>query len=76
MKLKPGTGMLIYTDGVSEAEDRDKNLFGEKRIVEVLHEHKYDPVRELSGRLIAQVDLFANATEQSDDITLFILSYK
>ena len=65
----PGTRLLIYTDGVTEAEQTDHTQYGEDRLLAFASAHaKEDPV-DLVGSLIEEIDGFVAGAEQSDDIT-------
>ena len=76
--------LFIYTDGVSEAENSDQELFGEKRMLHVLNESS-QPFGErqpksrshyLVDRMMTVVEQFTGNAEQSDDITMFCVQIK
>jgi serine phosphatase RsbU (regulator of sigma subunit)/anti-sigma regulatory factor (Ser/Thr protein kinase) len=66
-----GSRILIYTDGVTEAERVDEEPFGEARMLRVLSEHGRD-IESCTGHLLAAVDAFADGHPQSDDITFLM----
>lgn len=74
--IEPGTTILLYTDGVSEAENTRHELFGEQRMMNVLEECRSDRPKELTENLAAAIHRFADGAEQSDDITLLAIHYK
>lgn len=76
--------LFVYTDGVSEAENRDQELFGEKRMLHVLNQSS-QPFGErrpksrshyLVDRMMTVVEQFTGDAEQSDDITMFCVQIK
>jgi serine phosphatase RsbU (regulator of sigma subunit)/CHASE2 domain-containing sensor protein len=67
--LSPGDVLVLYTDGVTEAEDRQKALFGTKRLEEAVLEKRGAPARDVVEHIIARVTAFAKGAVQSDDIT-------
>ena len=75
MSLMPGDGLVLYTDGVTEATNLTQQLYGEERLVGALHgllgAHNSGAV--IDG-IIRDVDLFSAGAEQADDIT--ILAFK
>jgi sigma-B regulation protein RsbU (phosphoserine phosphatase) len=74
-RLFAGDSLLMYTDGVSEALDRDDHLYGESRLQAVLDCAVAVSAKELASAIVADVDRFANGAEQADDITLLALQY-
>ncbi|MBR3881021.1 MAG: SpoIIE family protein phosphatase, partial [Mailhella sp.] len=68
--IAPGECCLLYTDGVSEAMNEEKELFGEERIAAVLEElHGAEPDEVLNGVMKAIIAHRGSAA-QSDDITM------
>jgi sigma-B regulation protein RsbU (phosphoserine phosphatase) len=73
--IAPGEGLLVYTDGVTEAMDRREDFYGEERLEALLGEHGALPVDALVKKLMASVDEFAGGAQQSDDITVLAMRY-
>jgi sigma-B regulation protein RsbU (phosphoserine phosphatase) len=71
--LEPGDVLYLYTDGVTEAMNGARELFGEDRLVSALNAHKDCPPMELLPEVKREVDAFADGTEQTDDITMLAL---
>lgn len=71
IQLEKGSRLLIYTDGVTEAEDADKNLYGEKRLEEFARgEDLSVSSSEFISHLVTDLKAFTNKTPQNDDITI------
>ncbi len=68
--LEPGDILLLYTDGITEAEDAEHNLFGDERLCELLQQNHHLAPDELIDELIRQVRLFSGSTGFNDDVTL------
>ena len=66
----PGTRLLVYTDGVTEAERRDHAQYGEDRLLAFASAHAKERPTDLVGSLVEEIDRFAAGAEQSDDITV------
>ena len=73
--LAPGSTLFLYTDGLDEAEDAGHNMFGKKRVMEVIKTANSQP-RALIGRMTQAVADFTGDTEQSDDLTMLALQWK
>ena len=69
-----GGTIFLYTDGLTEAEDIDKNLFGEERMMEVLR--KKGSPKEIITNMHEAVDSFTTGAKQSDDLTMLAITYK
>jgi sigma-B regulation protein RsbU (phosphoserine phosphatase) len=64
--------LLLYTDGVTEAEEASLNQFGEEAL-ETCFAQDHASSSALVASLVKHVDDFANGHPQADDITLFAL---
>ena len=67
--LAPGDMLLLYTDGVTEAETSQSAQFGMKRLEAAVLEQRGQPARSVVEHVIKRVVEFANGAPQSDDIT-------
>jgi phosphoserine phosphatase RsbU/P len=68
--LEPGQTLVLFTDGVSEAFDRDQELFGEQRLLEQLASSPGRNARETTESVLAAVRRHAGGARQSDDLTV------
>lgn len=70
--LAPGDGLLLYTDGITEAQDSGGALFGQAALVGALADAGPQPVQPL----VAAVRRFESGAPQFDDITCVWLRYR
>lgn len=75
VKLEKGDLLLFYTDGVTEAHDKELKLFGENRLKAFLQSHDIS-AHEMVDQLIEEVNNFANGRLQHDDITLLAMKIR
>jgi serine phosphatase RsbU (regulator of sigma subunit) len=75
IELEPGDTLVFYTDGFSEAMNRDRELFGLERMVAALANSQRDTVEHLGNGLIGSVNRFVGDAPQSDDLTLLVVRY-
>jgi sigma-B regulation protein RsbU (phosphoserine phosphatase) len=74
-RLGEGDSLLIYTDGVTEAMNPDRALYGDDRLVNLLGSGGFaDPTQTIEA-VIMDVRDFAAGAEQSDDITMLALDF-
>jgi sigma-B regulation protein RsbU (phosphoserine phosphatase) len=73
--LKPGDRLVLYTDGVTEAMDRDDELFSEGRLETTLRGVNSLSSKEVIERVVKEVQRFSTGAPQSDDITMLVLGY-
>ena len=69
--LSPGDTLVLYTDGITETENRAGEEFGESRLIETLRNLSELPVEQLKNGLITAVRQFSGGG-QADDITLVV----
>jgi len=74
-QLNHKTSLVMYTDGISEAHDRDNNQYTDEKLIELVATISTDNTEETGNIIINNVDDFAAGTEQFDDITLMIIRY-
>ena len=65
--------LLLYTDGVTEAENMDQKQTGDDWLIDILKDHPMDNARELIGDILREVATHVGDAEPSDDITLLCL---
>ena len=77
-KIFTGTTILLFTDGLTEAMDSDKELFRMERVNEVaskaLAQQQQEP-RQLIAQMTEAVHEFVGDAEQSDDLTMMAIQY-
>ena len=71
--LEPGDSVYLYTDGVTEAMNGNREFFSELRLLEVLNKYRDNPPDKLLPAIKREIDIFAGAAEQADDITMLAL---
>ena len=68
--LQPGDGLLLYTDGVTEAHGPKREEYGEERVKAFAERNSSATPNELVRRLVADLQAFAGKAEQHDDMTI------
>ncbi len=76
MKIERGSTLLLYTDGVTEAENSVKELYSEERLQAFCSNNSFDTGEELIGALVADIKKFTNGEDQNDDITILTIKLK
>ena len=71
--LAPGDWLIIFTDGLVEAENAQQEEYGEARLLTAIEAGKSVEPAEMLKRLMAEVDLFVGNTPQHDDVTCLLL---
>ncbi len=76
LTLEPGESIFLYTDGVTEALNPEKELFGDDRLLHSLNANLkvVGDVEQFVAGMYDAVDAFAGEEEQADDITMVYLS--
>ncbi|MGK2951498.1 MAG: SpoIIE family protein phosphatase [Thiobacillus sp.] len=73
IKLTPGSVLLLYTDGVSEAENENRDMLGDDRLLALLNAAPSRTAGDLVEAIFSDVRDFAAGARQSDDITVLAI---
>lgn len=71
--LNSGDGVVLYTDGITEAENCDRTLYGIERLMEAIQRNWHRSAREIQQAVIADVHEHIGNNRVYDDITLVVL---
>jgi sigma-B regulation protein RsbU (phosphoserine phosphatase) len=74
--VEPGSLLVNYTDGLSEASDPDGKLFEVEGLIDFINENPHMPLLDFNTSLLERVVAFMKGTEFDDDITLLTLRFK
>ncbi|MEO8596789.1 MAG: SpoIIE family protein phosphatase [Candidatus Solibacter sp.] len=74
-RLSPGDKVVIYSDGVTEAQNRQGEFFSKRRLREVVEANAGRSCAAIHDAVQEAVVLFTDGAPQSDDITLVVLEF-
>jgi len=72
-QIAPGAVLVLYTDGVTEAQDEQAAVYGEERLLACVRAHLGQPAEGIRDAILADVAEFVGDAPQADDITLAIV---
>jgi serine phosphatase RsbU (regulator of sigma subunit)/pSer/pThr/pTyr-binding forkhead associated (FHA) protein len=75
-QLSPGDKIVIYSDGVTEAQNTEKGFFGKKRLRLAVEAHAAQSCAAIHDAIQEAVATFTEGAPQSDDITLVVLEFR
>ena len=70
--LEPGDLLMVYSDGIPEAQGKDEQ-FGEKRMERIVCETRMQQLSAITQNLVAEVEKFVAEAPRSDDITMLLV---
>ncbi len=76
LALNVGDLLILYTDGITEAMNANRELFSEDRLVDLLKSAPIDSAEDVTRETTRAVKLFEGDTDQTDDITVLAFQYK
>ena len=76
LEMNIGDKILLYTDGITEAENSSHELFGEDRLLECLMKSSGDSVEETMRKVDRGVAGFVKEHDQFDDMTMMCIEYR
>ena len=71
--MASGDVMILYTDGLIEAENQEHELFGEERLIGILRENHHLHPQELINYVVDQVRFFTGHQNFTDDVSMIVL---
>ncbi|HVP06635.1 MAG TPA: SpoIIE family protein phosphatase, partial [Candidatus Acidoferrum sp.] len=76
LNIEPGDLFFMYTDGITEAVDRERRQYGLDRLSQFLlnqlRNGALDKIATLSHALVEELDSFSGSTRQNDDVTFIV----
>jgi len=73
--LTDGSTLFLYTDGLTEAKNRERQMFGVERVMDVLNGSADLKPAQLLEKMEREVHAFVEDAEQSDDLTMLAIHY-
>jgi serine phosphatase RsbU (regulator of sigma subunit) len=73
IQFSAGDTLVLYTDGITDAENEQGEFFGRERLLKVIQAHKDRSAQEIQAAIIAAVHEFIEGAIQLDDITLMVI---
>jgi sigma-B regulation protein RsbU (phosphoserine phosphatase) len=70
--VEPGDAVILYTDGITEASNAERELFGRRRLADVVSAHRHASADGMARAIDAAVAEFVGDAPQSDDFTLLV----
>jgi len=68
-----GTIIVIGTDGIWEAHNRDGEMFGKQRLLEIIDRNRAQQAREILAAVLKELNDFRGSMNQEDDVTLIVI---
>ncbi len=75
IELEPGDRIFLYSDGISEYEAPDGEMFGEQRLIDYLMSRSRIPLEESLDDFMLKLHDFGKGSSPTDDISLFAIEY-
>ncbi|WP_225896423.1 PP2C family protein-serine/threonine phosphatase [Amazonocrinis nigriterrae] len=72
LELQPGDGVVLYTDGITEAKDINKNQYGIEQLCEIISQNWHQSASEIKDAVISDVRRHIGKQKVFDDITLLV----
>lgn len=73
LAMAEGDILVITTDGVKEARGADGELYGEKRLTEVIKKHAPAKAHQIRQAIVSDIDSFRDGVPLADDLTLVVI---
>ena len=74
-QLLPGDVLILYTDGVVEAQNAAGEFFGEAGLIQSAQSHLAEPAEQVANAIIEALQGFMDGEASTDDVALIVLKY-
>lgn len=75
LQLAPGDTLVVYSDGLTDAENRAGQEFGEENLRDLVRTHSAHGADVLESKLLDALDRFTQGAPQTDDITFLLIQH-
>jgi serine phosphatase RsbU (regulator of sigma subunit) len=72
-RLDKGDILVVYSDGLTDAENPHGEMFGEERLLEIIQQEAPSGSHAVERRFLRTIDEFTEGTPQTDDITFLVV---
>jgi len=73
VRFLPGDYLILYTDGITEAQNEYGDFFGNHRLIDAILGQIGKSPREMQAAILAEVNQFMGSTPRQDDIAMVII---
>lgn len=74
-RVEAGDTLIVYTDGLPEARDEDRNFYGMDRLKRLAVAHRLDGAEDLRDRILDDLLAHTSGRSPSDDVTLIVIKF-
>ncbi|MCG6189047.1 SpoIIE family protein phosphatase [Maribellus maritimus] len=75
VQIEAGDQLFLYTDGLTEAEDKNNKLFEDNHLLDIIRQYAESVPKEIIEKVTKEVSLHVNGHIQSDDLTMMSIIY-
>jgi len=75
LQLQTGDKIVLYTDGLLESCNTDREFYGKLRFYDILKKHHHEPIQKMVDAVTANVNEFRHQTRPDDDISILGVEY-
>jgi len=76
IELNSGDGVVLYTDGITEAQNSQKKFYELEKLCSIISQNWHQEAEKIKNAVIEDVKLFMGEEKQLDDITLLVIKKK
>ncbi|MFW5662993.1 MAG: PP2C family protein-serine/threonine phosphatase, partial [Bacteroidota bacterium] len=74
--MQPGDILILFTDGITETQNKNGEFFGEEPIFDIVRKNKKRPPKEIAALIIEAVEKFSIESTYTDDKTIVVIKKK
>ncbi len=74
LALREGHRLILFSDGITEAQNESEEMFDDSRLIELIRRHSQLEAQQLMDRILVEVSEFSGSAPQADDMTLLTVT--
>jgi sigma-B regulation protein RsbU (phosphoserine phosphatase) len=75
LKFEPGNTIVLYTDGIPDAENKRGEFFNKTRLEDALRQNVSNMPNDITRKLYQKIKKYSEGEPQSDDLTIMALKF-
>jgi sigma-B regulation protein RsbU (phosphoserine phosphatase) len=72
-RLDKGDILVVFSDGLTDAQNQQEEMFGEKRLLDIIRQEAPSGSDALERQFLKAIEEFTQGTPQTDDITFVVV---
>jgi sigma-B regulation protein RsbU (phosphoserine phosphatase) len=73
LQMDEGDVLVLYTDGITEAQASDAEFYGSERLVDVVRANRHQPAEKINTEILRSIERFRGESPLRDDMAIMVV---